>query len=105
MLALKQPLVVSSHVDDAPGFPTLKSDQVLQQLGMTLDSGRCVNKNKNLEALVKPLEHFLASPLTSWFGLIFILKPLCWECVSLLTMVRNNVDRGIQLTFKGGGGG
>ena len=44
---LKQPSGVIIRVDDAPGFLILKSDQVLQQLGMTLDFGRCVNKNKN----------------------------------------------------------
>ena len=49
-LALTQPLGVIICVDDAPGFLTLKSDQVLQQLGMTLDFGRCVNKNKNSNA-------------------------------------------------------
>ena len=49
-LTLKQPSGVTIRVDDAPGFLTLKSDQVLQQLGMTLDFGRCVNKNKNSNA-------------------------------------------------------
>ena len=49
VLALKQPSGVIIRVDDAPGFIT-KSDQVLQQLGMTLDFKRCVNKNKNSNA-------------------------------------------------------
>ena len=49
-LALKQPSGVIIRVDDAPGFLTLKSDQVLQQICMTLDLGRCVNKNKNSNA-------------------------------------------------------